>query len=337
MRTEIARALCLGALAACADGPTTQPSASAPPAEVASVVAPAGASASAAAGVFYSCPMHPEVHTAGRGQCPSCGMNLEKYTEPLPTAVPSTSASATPGDPSGYRIALKSPTLEKGKAVQVELSLYGPDGQSLRETDFKIAHERRVHLLIIDESLRDYHHEHPVPSADGKTLRFGFTPRKPGPYRVFADVLPVATRRHLYLMADLPGSGPGDPIAEREVVIKTEVDGYGFELKLGSAPQQGQVLNGDLFVRDAKGEQVTNLEPVMGAYAHLVGFFEDRITVEHIHPMGAEPTRPTDRGNGALKFRVTPNRSGLLRLFAQVKLEGKERFAPFTLHVAPKP
>lgn len=336
MRTEIACVLCLAALSGCAEGTATLSSASAAPAAAASP-ATASAASAASAGAFYSCPMHPEVHSAGPGQCPSCGMNLEQYSGPSATAVPSTTASAAPGDPPGHRIALKAPPLEKGKRTEVELSLFDPEGRQLAETDFKIAHERRIHLLIIDESLRDYHHEHPVPSEDGKTLRFGFTPRNVGPYRVFADVLPVATRRHLYLVADLPGSGPGEPIAEREVVMKTEVDGYAFELKLGSAPEQGQVLNGDLFVRDAAGAEVTNLEPVMGAYAHLVGFFDDRVTVEHIHPMGAEPTRSTDRGKGALKFRVTPNKSGMLRLFAQVKLEGKERFAPFTLQVAPKP
>ncbi len=30
------------------------------------------------AGTYFTCPMHPEVHEAGPGQCPKCGMTLVK-------------------------------------------------------------------------------------------------------------------------------------------------------------------------------------------------------------------------------------------------------------------
>ncbi len=263
-------------------------------------------------------------------------MALEAMTEPGATALPQTSASAAGPTVQGYRAEVRASPLTLGATTEVELRLFDPQGKALGETDFRIAHERRIHLLIIDEGLTDYHHEHPTPKDDGKVLAFKLTPRKPGPYRVFVDVLPEATRRHLYLMTDLPGARPGESIAQRDVVTKTNVDGYEFELKLATSPAQGQTLNGELLVRDSEGKTVKNLEPVMGAYAHLVGFFEDRVTVEHIHPMGAEPTRPTDRGEGALRFRVTPTKPGLMRLFAQVKIDGRERFAPFTLSIAAK-
>ena len=32
----------------------------------------------------YICPMHPEVHQAGPGNCPKCGMALEPATVALP-------------------------------------------------------------------------------------------------------------------------------------------------------------------------------------------------------------------------------------------------------------
>ncbi|MGI8431085.1 MAG: heavy metal-binding domain-containing protein [Chthoniobacterales bacterium] len=31
-----------------------------------------------AAGTYFTCPMHPEIHEAGPGQCPKCGMTLVK-------------------------------------------------------------------------------------------------------------------------------------------------------------------------------------------------------------------------------------------------------------------
>jgi len=35
--------------------------------------------------VFYTCPMHPEIHQDHPGNCPKCGMRLEKEIEALPT------------------------------------------------------------------------------------------------------------------------------------------------------------------------------------------------------------------------------------------------------------
>ena len=35
--------------------------------------------------VFYTCPMHPEIHQDHPGHCPKCGMTLEKEVEALPT------------------------------------------------------------------------------------------------------------------------------------------------------------------------------------------------------------------------------------------------------------
>ncbi len=335
MRTERGWAAFLLMLAACGDA--SAPEARASASQTASVRATSTASAVASSGESYSCPMHPEVRQAGPGKCPLCGMNLEKDSAPVATTPPSaTASSVAAADGSGYRITLQAAPLKVGSRAEVELSLFDPEGKALAEADFRIAHERRIHLLIIDESLTDYHHEHPTPASTGKTLKFGFTPRKPGKYRVFADVMPEATKRHLYLMSDLSSAAAGEPITGRDAVLKTEVDGYGFELHLLTTPKQGSTLDGELFIRDRDGAVVKELEPVMGAYAHLVGFFDDRVTVEHIHPLGAEPTRQTDRGGGKLSFRVTPTKSGLMRLFAQVKIGGVERFAPFTLQLSAK-
>ena len=34
---------------------------------------------------FYTCPMHPEIHQDHPGECPKCGMALEKEVAPLPS------------------------------------------------------------------------------------------------------------------------------------------------------------------------------------------------------------------------------------------------------------
>ena len=81
------------------------------------------------------------------------------------------------------------------------------------------------------------------------------------------------------------------------------------------------------------GQPVNFLEPVMGAFAHMVGFYEDYETIAHIHPMGAEPTKDTERGGPTLRFHIEPEQAGYLKLFAQVQIDGKQVFAPFSILV----
>ena len=304
----------------------------------ATATAKPSASVAASASERYSCPMHEEVEQYGPGQCPQCGMNLEPSPlAPAASAGLSASASGSSAAVTGdYSLRFQNKTLTVGERADIELTMLDPAGKKLKETDFKVAHEQRIHLLIVDASLTDYHHEHPVPAGDGTTLTFDFTPTKPGPYRVFADVIPLATRKHRYLMEDIRGAGASEPISRRATSLESTVDGLAFKLTLPAEIKQGQTANGQLEIRDAKGATLENLEPLMGAYAHIVGFSEDRSTVEHIHPLGKEPTAATDRGKGTLQFRLTPTKAGLLRLFAQVKVDGKERFAPFTVTVLPK-
>jgi hypothetical protein len=55
----------------------------------------------------------------------------------------------------------------------------------------------------------------------------------------------------------------------------------------------------------------------------------------HVHPDGAEPTTADARGGPALAFTLEPKVAGPQRLFVQVRANGCEVTAPFTLVIAP--
>jgi hypothetical protein len=64
-------------------------------------------------------------------------------------------------------------------------------------------------------------------------------------------------------------------------------------------------------VRGPDGQPFKQLEPVMGAYAHMVAFPTNLESVTHVHPTGPEPTTKSERGGPDLSFHVVPEQAGL--------------------------
>jgi len=270
---------------------------------------------------MYSCPMHPEVVSVKPGKCPKCGMALKSREHMEPTIA----VSLKPDHP-----------LEAGKEAHVTVTLTKKDGSPVLLSDLETAHTKKIHLLIIDMSLMDYHHEHPIPSSKDGEYTFSFTPRKPGPYRVWADLHPKATDLQEYAMADIEASGIGGPLSDRSITNVAKVDGLTYTLSWDQTDiHKGKPVMGKLLITDADGKPFKQLEPIMGAYAHIVGFSEDFKTVVHIHPMGKEPEAETDRGGPELEFHFIPEKDGFIRLFAQVQVSGTSKFAPFGVVVKP--
>jgi hypothetical protein len=89
-------------------------------------------------------------------------------------------------------------------------------GKPIGPQDLRLAHTRKLHLLIVDPTLADYQHVHPEPGARAGEWVFAFTPARSGLYRIFADFTPTATGRGLYASADLPVE-PAASAAEQHV------------------------------------------------------------------------------------------------------------------------
>ena len=214
------------------------------------------------------------------------------------------------------------------------------DGSPITLNDLKEVHTQKIHLLIIDDELQDYSHIHPIATAVPGVYQFEWQPKKEAHYRIFADLFPVALNAEEYVVADLSSENRKTKLKyskiDRNVSFESVIDGYNFKLSFDKPILQvGKASVGTISVTDQKGNPVKDLEPLMGAFAHIVGFNEDLNSVIHIHPMGEEPSKLTDRGGPLLKFHIEPEKSGFIKLFAQVKINGKEVFAPFGIMVQP--
>ncbi len=219
-------------------------------------------------------------------------------------------------------------TLAVGKAVEVDGKITNEKTLSLLKDDaFEVKHTRKIHLLVIDPSLTDYQHIHPEPTATSGVFGFKFTPKKEGYYRVWADVTPVSTHKQEFVVADL-GQRKAATIDKTESSAAT-VDGYHFVLTFDKPLVEGNESMGTIKITDAKGGSVSSLQPLMGAFGHMVGFYDDFHTILHTHPLGDEPKSDKERGGPELSFHLMPAKAGFIKLFAQVKINNKELYVPF--------
>jgi heavy metal-binding protein len=280
----------------------------------------------------FTCPMHRDVVGKRTDFCPKCGMALDQLSRVLP----SNSGFPLPGQQTVRASVRTAGPLTVGQPVVALLQLQRPNGDHVSPADLIETHTKKIHLLIVDSSLTDYHHEHPVPTRNPGEYSFGFIPGKPGSYRVWADVRPYPLGLQEYAMTDIPATTAGKPLTNRAISFKTTVDGLNYELILAQKTiQVGRPALARLRITNADGKGFTQLEPLMATFAHLVGFNQDYKTVMHMHPKGALVLDPAARGGPELEFQIYALRPGFVRLFAQVQIEGRSRFAPFGLQIAP--
>ena len=287
--------------------------------------------AAAALADRFTCPMHPDV-VGPRGQaCGKCGMALDQRARLLPFGVAHTGVF-----PRIVQAAIRTEEpLAVGREARGVLKLTSMGLDPLKLADLREVHTKKIHLLIVDDSLTDYHHEHPVESDVPGEYRFTFTPRRNGRYQAWADVQPLLTGLQEYAAAEVPSPSVAAAPVERTYPTTVESEGLRFRLAVDGPVKAGQPTDARVSVSGADGKPFTALEPLMGAFAHLVGFREDRRTVLHMHPVESRKLGPDDRGGPELRFRIFAEAPGYYRLFLQVQVGGKSRFAPFGIDVAP--
>lgn len=201
------------------------------------------------------------------------------------------------------------------------------DNKPLTSEDLKIVHTQKIHLMVIDTALTDYYHIHPLIDNKNKDFIFKFSPKKNSSYRIWVDVTPVDSNKQLFLNADI-GTSSHKNLIDKEVKLDSSVNSYQFKLKLDGQAQIGKPIMATITVTN-DGKPFSQLEPVMGAFAHLMGFYADYSSILHIHPVGKEPGNDTERGGSQLMFHIVPEKAGFVKLFAQFRIKGEDFYVPF--------
>ncbi|MCE7003793.1 hypothetical protein LWC34_13285 [Kibdelosporangium philippinense] len=222
----------------------------------------------------------------------------------------------------GYHFQPSSTTFATGTTTPFAFKITKNDGSAL--TAFDVEHDKRMHLIVVRRDLAGFQHVHPEMAPDG-TWTVPLTLTQAGSYRAFADFKPTGGSK-LTLGVDLAAPGNFQPVTYRDFRVST-VDGY--EVKLDGALVPGQSSKVTLTVsRD--GKDVTDLQPYLGAYGHLVALRTGDLAYLHVHPDGTPGDGKTPAGPGITFFAEVPS-SGTYRLFLDFQHNGEVRTADFTV------
>jgi len=253
----------------------------------------------------------------GAGDMADEGMGGE---EPMVEAVPG--ADGLRSELAGLRLAPRPAAFATGRSTTWRFQVLDCDGEPIR--DFEPEQGKLLHLIVVRSDFTGYQHLHPTLGADGTFSVDVATPRA-GHYRAIADFVVDGRKYVVGTTLTAPGRATDAPLPEP--ALDASAGGFDVELQRPAVLEAGH--EAQLTFRITRsGRPVTDLEPYLGAYGHLVALHAPDLAYSHVHPDGE------DRASGAISFDVELEEPGTYRLFLQFQIRGRVHTVAFTQTVS---
>lgn len=223
------------------------------------------------------------------------------------------------------------PSLSNAKLILT----HADTGAPVTSDELLTVHTEKLHLMLINKSLTDYHHIHPTPTDQVGIYQFKFAPKTTEAYDAWLDLSPTDNLHNTVIHTPFSAAATQAPTLPPTIdeTTSAQADGLRFRWEAQPPLEKGQSSLIRIHIIDPHGQPVTDLEPIMGSYAHLVGFGSDGQSYVHSHPMGNEPQHPQERGASPITFHVTPETSSDTKFFLQIQKNGKPICVDFGQHV----
>ena len=226
----------------------------------------------------------------------------------------------------GYQLTDVSAPTGTGDEGELTFTVTGPDGDPVN--DFELDHEEEMHLIAVRADGQHFAHVHPERDEDG-TWSIPWQWEEAGTYRVFADFVPAETGEGLTLSTTVQIDGdyesvPAEPAAETSV--------NGFDVAVEGDLVAGEASELTMTVT-REGEAVTELEPYLGAFGHLVALRDGDLAYLHVHPHGDAPESGETSGP-EIVFEATAPTEGRYLLYLDFQVDGQVHTAPLVIDTA---
>ncbi|MFJ8229105.1 hypothetical protein ACIQ9E_03950 [Streptomyces sp. NPDC094448] len=223
---------------------------------------------------------------------------------------------------SGYTLELDTAIFTAG-AQPVRFRVIGPDGRPV--TEYTPEHEKELHFIAVRRDTAHFQHVHPVRDEQGTwSVELAL---EPGDWRFFADVHPVGHSGSITLGIDASVAGQYDPQPLPEATGTALIGEYSVALDGELLPGEASELT---LTVSRNGSPVTDLQPYLAAYGHLVALRAGDLGYLHVHPEGEPGDGTTAPGPGITFMAVAPS-AGTYRLYLDFQHEGTVRTAEFTV------
>lgn len=256
----------------------------------------------------YACPMHPEETGKQGDKCSKCGMDLELVQKDNSENI-EVKITSTPQK------------IEAGKPTQLAFSIT----ENGKNAVLDIVHEKKIHLLIVDEALTWFDHIHTEEQADGShtvTETFPYS----GKYIVFTDFKASGSSGTVDKQEiEVAGNVKAKPDTEANKWV-SKMDGYTVTLVNGNDFKTDRPQHFGLTIeKDGKFLSGQDIEQYLGAVAHVIVIGKSDKDFLHVHPTSNEKY-PI---HGETRFE----KAGVYRMWVQFQLDGKVHTADFTINV----
>jgi hypothetical protein len=218
----------------------------------------------------------------------------------------------------GMTLDVLSTGLVAGQPADFAFRIVDADGHAV--TRYTETHDKLMHLVVARRDLSGFQHVHPTMAADG-TWRVPLTFTNAGDYRVFADY--QVAGEGTTLGADVAVAGNYTPVPLPSPSLTSAVGEYRVTLSGELTPGTTSRLT---LTVDRNSVPVTDLQPYLAAYGHLVALRQGDLAYLHVHPGEGE----SKAGPNIVFYAEVPS-AGTYRLYLDFKHGDVVRTAEFTV------
>ena len=240
----------------------------------------------------------------GAGQDAGAGHGAHQGAEREATAA---KAPAVPAglqvSQGGYMLMPETDEVKMGKRADFRFTVIGPGGSPV--TGFTTQHDKKLHFIVVRRDLTGFQHLHPT-QLGGGVWSVPLELPAAGEYRAFADFAPEGAGP-LTLGMDLSVAGdyrPEPPAVPAETAKVGDYGDYTVTLKGDLIPGRTSMLTLSI-AKD--GKPVTDLQPYLAAYGHLVALRDGDLAYLHVHPDGAPGDGRTAPGPNITFYAEVPS------------------------------